>query len=443
MSSLSLDTRQTVVSRVSGALAIVLLLCLAPDTHASGATITAASCSYAVVSAVLVSAPEGSTVLIPAGDCTWEHDPIQRYGGVTLKGAVVGSTIIRAALVTGSSDTSNLLTFNCWSNTSPIEISNISFMGNESSPGYNDGVTLQNGCQNFKIHDNLFQNFKGEALDIKGPNGAGADYLGVVYDNRFIGNLESGSGYGVDVGGASHLRNLELGDQDPNAVFIEDNYFESNRHSIAANYGARYVARHNTFVTTALNWTSTVIDAHGIQDATYTYGTRSWEVYDNTLSISGQPPAGTTTGAAAIKMRGGDGLIYNNVIDGGFAYSVVLRLEWHLNGDEQCADSNGNPTNGTVPGIAGPYPATFLGQTRQAWIWGNTWGSASQVLQFDGCEFYFHENRDYVQQAPTQLELGYVYQPIPYPHPLRGVSDIIFSQGSNSVGGYLCPLPLI
>jgi len=372
----------------------------------SGTVVKVAGCAFADVKRALDSAPADATIEVGAGDCTWPDDMV-RYGSVHLKGSGIGKTTVHVAAPVGGATTS-LLTFNCSGGNSRMELSGFSFVGIQQTSGYNSGVTFYS-CRDFRIHDNEFRDFKGTALAIDEANGANEpDSYGVIYANRFIGNLLHGGGYGVAITGGNRWPALQLGERNSHAVFVEDNHFEDNRHSVASNYGARYVFRHNTITNTDRSWGVPPVDAHGVQGAGET-GTRSWEVYGNTIRYQGTPGIGVE---GAIKMRGGDGVIFDNTVDSAYGASVVLRVEWYGNGDEYC---NG----ASQPGAAGPYPADWLGQPRQAWIWSNTWGSAAQKIGFDDCGYYFAEGRDYFQRRPAAAELGYEYRPFAYPHPLR------------------------
>ena len=169
-----------------------------------------------------------------------------------------------------------------------------------------------------------------------------------------------------------------------------------------------------------------MIDAHGRQNGS-DRGSRSWEVYQNHLIYRGNQ-----YWADGIAMRGGDGVIWGNLIDFdgdteiGIAYSAQLVIE-----EPQCPDypGDGQPPE-QVPGS--PYPVPD--QTTQAWIWDNThvWadGNANgydelRVTDYGGwdCRFYIQEDRDY------HLSPKPGYQPYTYPHPLRGSTDTIFADG--------------
>lgn len=397
----------------------------------SGAdTIILEGCSYAEVKAALASAPQGATIEVGEGECTWfdnaTNPSLFRYGSVHLKGKGIGRTIIHAQTpecgATGC-DTETLLTFRCVNAFADavIEVSGFSFVGNLPPEGWTGGLTLQ-GCHDFLIHDNRFERFKGQALTLT-RNVASVAPRGVVYANQFLQNVVTGTGYGVSVHNEDQWPDFRLGDQNSEATIVEDNCFMDNRHSMTANNGAEYVFRYNTVVNTPLAGAWPPVDAHGVQK-TGQRGTRSWEIYRNLIRFQGG-----TSEDAAIGIRGGDGVAWGNRIDSAYPSSILFRLEWFEDsGSNQCL----NPDNS--------YPADHLDQTRKAWLWGNTWGAGPQTVGVaPGCAAYFHEDIDYFQRMPTAAELGgHAYVPHPYPHPARG-SDRLFGDGFEGLAD-LCSL---
>lgn len=400
----------------------------------SGSVLTLSGCSYEEVKQALEDAPIGATIEVGAGTCTWfddaTHPGLYRYGSVHLKGKGIGQTNIHVSTPECATqddgelecDTKSLLVFKCFNDfaDAAIELSGFSFFGDMPAQGWTSGVKID-ACHDYRIHGNRFQEFKGDALTIS-RNVATTPPRGVVYENEFVDNVVTGVGYGVAVYNNDHWPALVLGDQNPDATVVEDNCFMDNRHSMAANRGAQYVFRYNTVINTPKVGAWPPVDAHGIQDAGQR-GTRSWEIYRNILKFEGG-----NSEVAAIGIRGGDGVAWGNQIDASFPYSLMFRLEWYQTGLEQCVTEPGSP----LP-RAGKYPADWLGQTRNAWVWGNSWGNAAQTIGFAGCEYYFQENRDYFQRAPTAAELsGHAYQPFQYPHPLRGI-DRLFVDGFESL----------
>jgi len=339
----------------------------------TGAVVNVASCTFAAVQAAVNGAASGSTVNIPAGDCDWGTQQLTVPGGITLRGAGKDQTTIRR---NGNvPETRYLVAFDC-TNGKRAGFSDMTLVGNGNGAITDKGLALLNGCVDFTVSNSKFTRFIFSAVEIVGPS----KQRGVIYQNDFIDNYSDSVrnlGYGVVVYGDGSWPDLELGTQ--NAIFIEDNYMSGNRHHVASNNGSRYVFRHNTVIATDVTKDFAMADAHGLSSSPR--GSRSWEIYDNNFS------ANLSSGRvyAAIGIRGGDGVIFNNVVGSNIARTVVLELE----------GSN-----------CGTYPAQD--QTRQAWIWNNT----PEMID-DSCGSSIQAGRDYF----TSARAGYT--PYPYPHPLR------------------------
>ncbi|MEO8504122.1 MAG: hypothetical protein ABI609_09515 [Acidobacteriota bacterium] len=355
--------------------------------------VRARSCSASSVQAALDAAPDGATVLIPSGDCDWGAAEVARAAGVIVKGAGRGSTTIRRSAAVSEDEGSFLLAFDC-SNGRTVEISDLTLVGNDdlqSEPERlldgDNGLGLLGGCIDFKVHDVEISKFSDAGLTIRG-----APQRGVVYHSRFISNYKCQAepvdclGYGVAVLGNGTSPALALGTRD--AVFVEDNYFYDNRHGIASNYGSRYVARFNTFVSTRRTRDFAMIDAHGKQDPGEV-GSRSWEIYGNLLQTD--PPSMIADG---IGLRGGDGVVFGNRLR---RIPYLARLS-----NETCS---------------GTYPLPE--QIRSAYVWGNRWQripgyDLDSIPVEQGCESYIEEGRDFFRTPKPG------YRPYQYPHPLRG-----------------------
>ena len=366
------------------------------------AVVKANSCSASDVQAALTTASDGDTVLIPPGVCDWGSAWIKTTKGVWLKGAGKGlTTLQRTAPVTEvalNPGTTYLIDFDCMNSNKKVEVSDISFIGNDDLQSeadrlldYDDGLRLENSCVDFKIHDAEFSKFSISALTIQGTNSRG-----VIYWSDFVSDFKcqpyplSCEGYGVSVYG---VRNqawpaLSLGSQ--NAVFVEDSYFRDDRHGIASNEGSRYVLRNSTLVTTQRTRDFGMIDAHG-RNSSYPPGSRSWELYNNTLKT--EPASMIATG---ISLRGGDGVIFGNSIS-----SKIPAIVWFSE----------------EGGCATAWPV--LNQTREAHIWGNDWqgpppGYEGPSVRVSGpCTNYIRENIEYFLSPRPN------YAPYAYPHPLR------------------------
>lgn len=403
------------------------------ETTAARVVLAASSCQAAAVQQALDSAPDNSIVDVPAGICDWGNTTVSysQNKSVWLRGAGIGTTIIRR---TSAGNDSYALRFDC-DQVKQIELSGFTFQGRHSSVT-DGGLYLGNSCRDFKIHHMRFDGFTMSGIEIRDKSNSNPPYSrGVIYQSQFENHFNpsspsSGEGYPVVVYGSHRALPLELGTAE--AVFIEDNFFKANRHSIASNYGSRYVVRHNDLITTDVTRNTSMIDAHGRQSNS-DRGSRSWEIYQNHLTFEGN-----AYWADGIAMRGGDGVIWGNLIDFdgsteiGIAYTAQLVIE---NSDCPAYPGDGLPPVQT-PGLNHPVPD----QTTDAWIWGNTHLWADQNANgYDeirvtnradwDCRYYLQEGRDY-HLSPKP---GYV--PYPYPHPLRGEPDLIFDDGFESAVG--------
>ncbi|MEO5559436.1 MAG: hypothetical protein ABIO49_06485 [Dokdonella sp.] len=374
--------------------------------------VMAGTCSATDVQAALDAAvTAGGTVVLPAGSCDWGSQSVTLHmsnHGVYLRGAGKGAGGTAIKRSSAGYDTS-ALTFNCAGASGGVEMSDIAFVGNAQTGGLDAGVSLVNSCQDFKIHDASFTKFVKSGVETVGTNSRG-----VIYKNDFTNNYDPGApsdgyGYGVVVYGTDSDPRPTLSLGGPQAVFIEDNYFRQNRHSVASNQNSRYVVRYNEFITTDTTRNTAMVDAHG-KASNINHGSRSWEVYENTLYFEG-----VDYQADGISMRGGDGVVFNNILGGsktsGLTVAYVLQL----------VTENGCPLGGQ------PFVDD---QTEKAWVWGNTW---MQTVAEQGvtvrtpfsasqdCRLYFREGQEYFLNAPAN------YVPYVYPHPLRG--DTIFKNG--------------
>jgi hypothetical protein len=344
-------------------------------------TVVASTCEFDDVSAAVAAAAPGMTVQIPGGDCTWGTQQLAVPAGIHLRGAGLDVTIIRrSGNVTNSV---YLVRFDC-SNGGAAELSNMSLFGNGDGGIQDIGLGLVNGCQDFKVYNSRFSKFTFSGIYV----GDAPGQRGVIFNNRFIKNYSpslGNLGYGVVIYGGGAWPALDLGSR--NAVFIEDNYFTGNRHDVASNNGASYVFRNNTVVGRDAAKDFAMTDAHGRSSSPR--GTRSYEIYDNHYLTN------LTSGLqrAAIGIRGGDGVIFNNIAVPTIARTVELWVE-------------GFP--------CGIYPGPD--QIRSLYIWNNT-ANPSNGYTTNGisnnCPASILEGRDYFLVAKP----GYV--PFSYPHPLR------------------------
>lgn len=330
-----------------------------------------ATCNFeAVQTAVTKSAP-GDTVTIPAGYCNWGANQLSVPAGIALKGAGMRATVLRRTAPVPASV--YMVRMECY-NGKQAKFSDMTLVGANLPESQDRGLGLVGGCVDFVVSNAKFTKFVFAGVEVRGGEGQ----RGVIHSSQFIDNYSApvrNLGYGVVVYGAGTWPALELGSA--NAVFVESNYMSGNRHHIAANNGARFVFRRNTAVANDLTKDYPQVDAHGL--STSPRGTRSWEVYQNSFSAT----LSQGRNLAAIGIRGGDGVIFDNTYTSNIAHPVLLVLE----------------------GVAcGTYPVKD--QITQAFI-----SDGDPVTS--RCESSIALNRDYfLTEKPG-------YAPYPYPHPLR------------------------
>src|SRR5438034_7877971 len=112
----------------------------------------------------------------------------------------------------------------------------------------------------FRIHNVAFQNLS-RGIEIHGDHivTRGVIYLNTFTDIYYLDPVRGALGYGVVVYGSGTWPPLRLGTVQN--VFIEDNTFTRNRHTVASNNGSRYVFRFNTIIDNRED--AAAIDAHG------------------------------------------------------------------------------------------------------------------------------------------------------------------------------------
>jgi hypothetical protein len=383
-----------------------LLYLFTPSFSAYGNEIPAASGSRADIQAAADAAQPGDTIVIPAG--TWDlSGQVFLPDGIHVKGAGRDNTILRKAYPS-QEDKDPMFNVRCTA-THPFRFSGITLYGDGVDRFWNGqrgssildtGLLLNGKCINFQIYDSRFSRFAGEGIFIRGNplnigpgNKIQGHPKGVVYNNEFIDNLyNNGFGYGIQLAGDENDWTLSLGSD--NAVFIEDNYFDRNRHAIASNNASRYVFRYNTIVNNWYPWWA--IDVHGL--AAWPRGSRSYEIYGNTITGGIEWDTGNSHSTWGIGIRGGDGVIFDNSFSGVSLKEILITIE-------------GTANRG--------YP--LRDQTRDLWIWNNTsdgnpvtqvslgWNDDMRTTNAE----YLQEGRDYhFQQKPG-------YRPFTYPHPLR------------------------
>ena len=335
----------------------------------------AASCAPADVQAAVDAAVAGDTVILPACREAW-YTTLAIFKPVTLRGQGVNETILERT-------TDAPLVMIKAVNVTGFKLRDLTLIGtHDIAPNVHQdyGLMLINAVD-FRIYDAAFEHL---AVGIQ-AHGDPLKIRGVIYDNEFTDiyyrePTGGALGYGVWVQGNGTWPTLELGTAQN--VFIEDNIFTRNRHTIASNNGSRYVFRYNRIVDNRED--AAAIDAHG-RGPWWPRGSRQWEVYRNTITNAVPRYAG-------LGMRGGDGVAFSNRFSSNVTFEILLTNEG---------------------GCAGVYPLSD--QIRDVSIWSNTLtnGSPAPIFIQAGCQDHIKLGRDYF----TTKRPGYM--PYPYPHPAR------------------------
>ncbi|MGB8337336.1 MAG: hypothetical protein WCD07_11450 [Burkholderiales bacterium] len=380
----------------------------------------ARSCNFDDVSAVTSKAEPGTQVNIPAGTCDWGLNSLMVGPGVYIKGAGKNLTTI---VLNPSVDTTSaakrtpgnfLITFNCAPG-KPNALSNLALQGSgkggEKLNGsdardnglhlngwkYVNGVRLSSPCQDFRVFNSKFSGFGFSAITV---NGNPATTRGVIFNNDFINNFAFDTryqsvilGYGVTIYGDGGWPDLSLGTEEN--IFIENNYMSGNRHHVASNNSSRYVFRYNTATSTGNTKNHFSIDVHGrgVNNGSKT-GSRQYEIYGN--FINADLPASDTI-RNSIGIRGGDGVIFNNIFGAQYRVGIELMVEGSYDGP-------GKPDCKTVPD-----------SIRDLYIWENEMQMPEPAKNgvVSSCPEIVKLNRDYFLLAKKD------YMPFAYPHPLR------------------------
>lgn len=386
---------------------------------ANGATITAASCASADVQAAVDLANDGDTVVIPVGSCSWTVG-LSVNKGIHLKGAVAGEVVL-----IHDAGTEYLLEIT-EDDTHLTEISNLRFVdGTGTADGH---LAVYPGGRPVLLHHCSFETDGGLVRSIRWvPN------RGVIWGNEFFSNEQDDQA--IVIVNNNDLQSWQtastMGMDDPDGesnVYIEDNVFRSIfLQALDPDSNSRVVIRHNLFDESGNA-------SHGAD--TSEFGTRHWEIYDNTFTFTDHGDCDGSLTAPLnwfFYVRGGTGIIADNI----------------LPDIDSCAWGDKTEIYMTVQNIrrnSGPYPCwtTYpaphqVGQshdgvsaiTEPVHIWGNTGGGTFGMGDYDPDECGNGQTvTDYIQVG-RDIILGPKpgYTKYTYPHPLR---SSLFSDGFES-----------
>jgi hypothetical protein len=304
------------------------------ETYA--ATRSAASCSYADVSAAVTSAAAGDTVTVPAGSCTWSST-LAITKGLSLIGAGSGSTIIT------SNVSQFLITYNPSDKSANLlfRISGFTFdLANSTS---HSGIDLSSGKTTVyqtkvRIDHNRFINL--ETTDTQMHYIFHAGVYGVIDNNDFgqtFYSIRTPSAAQNDGGRAiwNNWDGIIFGAADNN-LYFEDNTFALKNYGQGfaltdCQEGGRYAFRYNTITLTG---SGQMFDMHGNNGQQYSC--MGGELYGNNI-VAG-------SGGQFLDHRGGRVFVFGNNF-GASGFSVQIR--------EEQADSS-TPVN-----YVGPNPPQY------------------------------------------------------------------------------------
>jgi hypothetical protein len=388
-------------------IAIMLGCVLVPGTYVNALDIEANSCSASDIQAAIdkVIRGSGGTVSIPAcqADNTWgpgNHIRVTTDITFRIKGSGMDSTVIGYQDSASPGKGGAGMFFR---GTGLVEISDFTFRGHKTGSGIPIGILVYSpDTQKLRIHHLRLHQFENTALSIcqntKSP---------MVVDHCEFGDQHKGM-YGIRVTGSNkqsdYVIPASFGLNNPNALFIEDNYFNDTYHPVAAFGASNIVFRHNK-VRNVTSW----IDGHGpcyglgcgVGSIKPRSGTYIYEIYDNDIDTGGYP--------TCMGLRGGTGIITDNILKGCRIYGIRLRFQKCSIGAD-CSFKKGCPhsNSDTTKCYQSPY---------QYWIWNNDFYGANLIEQSDQGTGCIRENSEYYLRAPKPGDQVEAFTKYPYPHP--------------------------
>jgi hypothetical protein len=344
-------------------IAIISLVIINGINSAEAAkTITVSGSTTKDIQNAINKASSGDTVFIPAG--------MYKYTGVitvnTPNLLIQGAGVDYNNPASGTYLYTDLYGYNSKImeiNADNVRVTGIVFRGAKlpaygTRPGGSVRYWVSNGiwvndAANVRIDHNYFTSFGAAAIETSMGNNNNL----LVDHNWIVDNYLEGYGYGVNVGKSK--------------IFIENNYFEDNRHDVAANSNGHYVARYN-YVYNSKD-TCTVgtgspfprnFDAHR--------GTGKVEIYNNHVKHA-------LNSGQAVLMRGvyNGAMIYDNTFE---TMSKGIRFAYY---DYEGGDVAGD----------------------KYWVWDNTYKDVTNKVSIESSGFSIYYNR------PSG------YTPDSYPHP--------------------------
>jgi hypothetical protein len=342
----------------------LFLLFISAVSAANGQTISAASCSASDVQAAFNSVTGSTTtVLIPAGSCTWTTQVSLNVPSGSASLSVLGAGNLntlgggdQTSITDNDSAGQSLLQVSTNSTaSSKFRLAGLTFKAGSGATKY-AVVTVTGGSQNVRIDHNHWSYSSSSGSSLLKTSGW---VYGVVDHNLFdMGGSTQGvwtwdEGYGGNsYGDGAWAAATQLGSA--NFVFVEDNTFNGALYANDCTEGGRQVFRHNT-VNNSIG-----IQTHPTGGGGRVRGCRAWEVYGNTFSGSNSSPFYN-----AFFLSSGTGVIWGNSATTGYETFASLH---------NVRSDNSDYSQSSTPGGWG-YCGTSFNGTGSSWD-GNTSGAS-------------------------------------------------------------------
>jgi hypothetical protein len=299
--------------------ALLLIVLFGSEAHAG--TVTAASCNQSDVSKALSSATAGgTTVIIPAGTCTWSSTlSYTQVGNLIIQGSGNQSTlgggdqtiIVDNVSKTGSPNQS--LSIHTISNAT-FRITAITFQGGtpKTIQGFAGSLRIDGNSQSVRVDHMHFWNLNDVGVQLDGWEYGVVDHcvfdLGSTLGTVFGVRAEHDTWNNDNNGNGSWSDLPYFGTN--KAIYVENNvfnctYFESTGFGCYGGddeNGAHFVLRDNTF-------NDTYVLIHDM--ASDERAPRMFEIYQNTFNNTDPSKAL----ASAIQVRTGTGMIWGNTVN--------------------------------------------------------------------------------------------------------------------------------
>ena len=273
----------------------------------AGRLVKAPSCSQADVQKAIDVAADGDVVVVPPGEVTWRTAVLISEKGITLQGAGPDRTVIIDEVPAEVRQNSLIRVES--KEGKPLRITGFTFRGGRTKMKWNGVIAITGTCKNWRVDHIKFEKLRTSGIRTFGHTYGVIDHCTFLLDGT-QGVVVFHNGWnGASYGDGSWADDLYLGTE--KAVYIEDNRFVFTRpmQTVDSMGGGRFVFRHNTVL-------NGVAGNHGTESSGRNRSCRSYEIYANTFKTE-------SAWWTAIFLRGGTGVIYDNVFEGYRAGIIV------------------------------------------------------------------------------------------------------------------------